>query len=156
MACSFRRIGWAKRKTFEHVAGAAHILEDVVQFGHSDIYWCFPYKREVKRYNNIKTNQKNVEATFAKYTVRKLFHKVQLCIANEADGMNTRERALSKVHDALNMYPQGIRHTHILQCPEWHLNCCLKTSSTKKATYLLKLLEQAFDSFAMLLQNLRA
>lgn len=87
-----------------------------------------------------------MEATFAKYTARKLFHKVQLCIAKEADGLDTRERALSEVHDAI-MYPQGIRHTHILQCPQWHMNCCLKTSSTKKARHLLKLLEQASDSF---------
>jgi len=133
-------------RPLEHVAGAAHILEDVLRFGHSDVFWCFPYEREVKRYNNIKTNQKNVEATFAQYTARTLFHKIQLCIAAEADDMEIRERALVEVHGAL-LFPEGIRHNQNMQCPEWHLNCCLTTSSMKKATYVLKMLERAPDSF---------
>ena len=91
------------------MAGAAHILEDVVRFGHSDVFWCFPYEREVKKYNNIKTNPKNVEATFAQYSARTLFQKIQLCIAAEVDGMETTERALVGIHDAL-MIPEGIGH----------------------------------------------
>ena len=134
------------------MAGVAYILEDVVRFGHSDVFWCFPYEREVKKYNNIKTNQKNVEATFAQYSVRTLFQKIQLCIAPEVDGMETTERALVRVHDAL-MILEGITHVDIVQCPEWHLNCCLTTPSKKRATHLLKMLDQASDSFCSALSK---
>jgi len=72
--------------------------------------------------------------------VRTLFHKIQLCIAAKADDMEIRERALIEVHGALH-FPEGIKHNQNMQCPEWHLNCCLTTSSMKKATYVLKMLE---------------
>ena len=60
--------------------------------------------------------------------------------------METMERALVGVHDAL-MIPKGIKHVDTIQCLEWHLNCCLTTSSKKKATHLLKMLDQASNSF---------
>lgn len=65
-------------RLLEHVAGDAHVLEDVFRFGHYDIFWCFPYEREVKKYNNIMTNQKSVEATFAKYTCIDSSHSLML------------------------------------------------------------------------------
>jgi hypothetical protein len=139
-------------RPLEHVAGVAHIQEDVQRFGHSDVCWCFPYEREVKKYNNIKTNQKNVKITFAKYIARRLFHKIQICIALEADGMEKDERALVQIHNAL-VHPEGIRYTHFVQCPEWHLNCCLATSSIKKVYYLMKLIKEAPHSFCSEIAN---
>lgn len=56
--------------------------------------------------------------------------------------MEKSERALVQIHNALE-HLEGIRHTHFVQCPEWHLNCCLTTSSIKKVYHLMKLLEEA-------------
>lgn len=112
VAYSFKRTKHAKRKTFGACARCCPHLEDVIQFGHSNVYWCFLYDRDIKRYNNNKNYQKNVKTTFAKYVARGLFHKNQLCIATKAVGLDMRKIALIEVYDVL-IFPQDVRHTHI-------------------------------------------
>lgn len=51
----------------ELVAGVGHLFDNVEHFGHSDVYWCYPYEREVKTYQNIHSNDKQVEETFIKF-----------------------------------------------------------------------------------------
>jgi hypothetical protein len=131
-------------RPLEHVVGAGHILEDVRRFGHSDVYWCFPFEREVQKYQNIKTNQKSVETTFIKYCSRILFQKVKLCMQIESDGLEVFERALARIHD-VNFFPEGTVHNHEddFPCPPWHRNCCLHVTSKMKALDVYKFLLQA-------------
>jgi len=93
-------------RPLEHVVGAGHILEDVRHFGHSDVYWCFPFEQEVQKYQNIKTNQKSIEASFIKYCSRRLFQKVKICMQIEGDGLEYIERILARVHD-VTMFLEG-------------------------------------------------
>ena len=67
-------------RPLEHVAGARHILEDVFRFGHSDVYWCFPYERKVQKYQNIHSNDKQVEQTFIKFYSQRQFQNVEISV----------------------------------------------------------------------------
>jgi hypothetical protein len=53
-------------RPLEHVAGVGHILEDIIRFGHSAVYWCYPYERAIWKFLNIPTNKKGVESTYMK------------------------------------------------------------------------------------------
>ena len=69
-----------KERPLEHVAGAGDILEDVERLGPPELYWCFPYEREVQTYQNIHPSNKQVEEIFIKFSARKQFQKEETCI----------------------------------------------------------------------------
>ena len=120
-------------RPLEHVAGGGHIIEAVRRFGHSDVYWCFPHEREIQKFTNLNTNQKNVEATFIKYCSRRVFQKVNTCIYQERDNLETFERALIELHKSY-WHSEQIEDDNDIQlhCPATHGNGCLRVSTKKK------------------------
>lgn len=129
-------------KPLEHVAGAGHIIEDIRRFGHSDVYWCFPHEREIQKFTNMNTNQKNVEATFINYCSRKLFQKVNTCKFQEQDKLESSERALLEIHKSYWHSEQFVDNHDIDSiCPSIHGNGCLRVSTKEKATAMMKLLK---------------
>ena len=129
-------------RPLEHVAGAGHILEDVRRFGHSDVYWCFPYEREIQKFTNMNTNQKNVEATFIKFCSRRLFQTVSTFKYLECDNLETSEQALVEIHKSY-WHSEEVADDHASDalCPLAHGNGCLRVSTKGKAAMVMKLLK---------------
>lgn len=50
-----------------------HLPEDIQRFSSPDNYWCFVFERAVHKYIEQSSNQKNLEATFAKSESRRDF-----------------------------------------------------------------------------------
>jgi hypothetical protein len=55
------------------LAGSGKKLNDVLQHGPHDLYWCYRSERGVLAYKSVKTNLKQSEVTFSKYEVRLAF-----------------------------------------------------------------------------------
>lgn len=56
-----------------------HLPDDIHRFSSPDNYWCFVFERAVHKYVEQSSNQKNLEATFAKYESRREVLKFQNC-----------------------------------------------------------------------------
>ena len=50
--------------------GSGELLDDVVRHGCHDVFWCYPFKREVSKFMNIRSNQINSEVTYNEYFSR--------------------------------------------------------------------------------------
>ena len=133
-------------KPLEHVAGTGHILDDVERFGHSDVFWCFSFEREVQKYQNIPTNQQNMKLSFIKYYSQKQFQEVEKNIEVERDRLESSERALLRVHEYLEAREIIIDPHDQVICEEGHRKCLLYTSSIDAAKSLNTLLEAASES----------
>lgn len=137
-----------KGRPLEHVVGATHILEDILRFGHSDVYWCFPYEREVQRYQNIHSNDKHVEQTFIEFYSQRQFQNVETNVCAESDGVDMSERALIELHEYLHLheYLNEENNPDTSCCPSWHKKHFLSCTSIEAATYINKLLKVASES----------
>jgi hypothetical protein len=70
LVSNLKNTSGSNRRFLEHVVGASHILDDVKIFESSDVYWCFPKKREVSSINNEK-----IKRTFIVFYALKCFKK---------------------------------------------------------------------------------
>ena len=50
--------------------GSGEILDNVVRRGCHDVFWCYPFERDVSNFVNIRSNQINSEITYSKYFSR--------------------------------------------------------------------------------------
>ena len=60
-----------------------HLPDDIHRFSSPDNYWCFVFERAVHKYVEQSSNQKNLEATFAKSESRRevlKFHRASLSV----------------------------------------------------------------------------
>ena len=132
-------------RPLEHVAGAGHILEDVFRFGHSDVYWCFPYEREVQKYQNIYSNNKQVEQTFIKFYSRRQFKNVEINVCAESDAVDMSGRALIELHEYLHLpqYQNEENNYDTSRCPAWHRKHFLSCTTIDAAQNIEKLLKNA-------------
>jgi hypothetical protein len=50
--------------------GSGELVDDVERHGCHDIFWCYPFEREISRVVNISSNQKTSEVTYTDYYAR--------------------------------------------------------------------------------------
>ena len=133
-----------KGRPLEHIAGAGHILDDVLRFGHSDVYWCFPYEKEVQKYQGIHSNDKLVEKTFIQFYSRKKFQNVEASIFVNNDGMDMLEIALVELHKYLYVheYLDANNNYDTSRYPTWHKKHFLTCTSIEVAKKINKLLKK--------------
>ena len=123
--------------------GAGHLIEDILRFGPSEIYWCFLYECLVSNFHKIPTNGKEIEVTYIQYFSRQLFNKGQLQLQIDGHGLLGEERSIFFVHKHL-IVPEGIIHdcTHDISCHEWHESCILEVPTIQKAFEIWNVLKK--------------
>ena len=132
-------------RPLEHVAGIGHILEDVFRFGHSDVYRCFPYEREVQKYQNIHSNNKQVEQTFIKFYSWRQFQNKEINVCAESHAVDMSGRALIELHEYLHLpqYQNEENNYDTSRCPTWHKKHFLSCTTIDDAQNIEKLLKNA-------------
>ncbi|KAL3696208.1 hypothetical protein R1sor_010284 [Riccia sorocarpa] len=78
----------------EHVAGAGHMVDDIIRHGPSNVYWSYGFERLVAGYNKVKTKNRNMEHSFNFHYARVLFAKCMVQIWEDDDGLLPHERVL--------------------------------------------------------------
>ncbi|KAL3683619.1 hypothetical protein R1sor_001641 [Riccia sorocarpa] len=101
--CRFALASWRIRSEellrpnssiLEHVAGAGHMVDDIIRHGPSNVYWSYGFERLVAGYNKVKTNNRNMEHSFTFHYARVLFAKCMVQIWEDDDGLLPHERAV--------------------------------------------------------------
>jgi hypothetical protein len=88
--------------------GSEELVNDAERHSCHDIFWCYPFEREISRVVNISSNQKTSEVTYTGYYVRQIFTKIHRAMQLNNDGLFLGGRALKEVHK----YLQLLRDVH--------------------------------------------
>lgn len=81
--------------------GSGEILDDVVRHGCHDVFWCYPFERELSNFVNIRSNQINSEVTYSEYFSRHRCTKMHRAVQLDRDGLLSDSRALAIIHEYL-------------------------------------------------------
>lgn len=81
--------------------GSGEILDDVVRHGCHDVFWCYPFEREVSNFVNIRSNQINSEVTYSEYFSRHRCTKMHRAVQLDRDGLLSDSSALAIIHEYL-------------------------------------------------------
>ncbi len=92
--------------------GNGELVDDVERHGCHDIFWYYPFKREISRVVNISSNQKTSEVTYTSYYARQFFTKIHRAMQLDNDGLFLGGRALKEVHKYLQL-PTDVHRTNI-------------------------------------------
>lgn len=74
-----------------------HLSEDLERFGASDNYWCYGFKRAVKKYVSRTSNCKHIEKTYARAEERRELMKAVKPIKNGARPYPTKIKVHGKI-----------------------------------------------------------
>jgi hypothetical protein len=77
------------------------LVDDVERHGYHDIFWCYPFEREIFKVVNISSNQKTSEVTYTGYYVRQIFTKIHRTMQPNNDSLFMGGRTLKEVHKYL-------------------------------------------------------
>jgi len=77
------------------------IVDDVKKHDCHDIFWHYPFEREISRIMNISSNQKTSEVTYTDCYARQIFTKFPRAMQLDNDGLFLGGRALKEVHKYL-------------------------------------------------------
>ncbi len=89
--------------------GNGELVDDVERHSYHDIFWCYPFEKEISRVVNISSNQKTSEVTYTGYYVRQIFTKIHKVMQLDNDGLILGGRDLKKVHKYLQL-PTDVHH----------------------------------------------
>lgn len=122
------------------LAGAGHVLDDILRHGNHDVFWCYEFEQEVRTYKGIKTNNKDFEATFTAFYTRTSFIHIFLQLQKDKDGLFPAQRALLAFHKYLYMSSdfQEMGPYGKFGCPMWHSNGYISTTSEAAGLALWK------------------
>ncbi|KAL3697683.1 hypothetical protein R1sor_011759 [Riccia sorocarpa] len=99
--CRFALTSWRIRSEellgpnssiLEHVAGAGHMVDDIIRHGPSNVYWSYGFERLVTGYNKVKTNNRNMEHSFTFHYARVL--RTGIGIGSKRSKVCTLQRGL--------------------------------------------------------------
>jgi hypothetical protein len=112
--------------------GSREILDDVVRHGCHDVFWCYPFEREVTNFVNIRSNQINSEVTYSKKNSRYWCTKMHRVVQLDRDGLLPDSRALAIIHEYLQT-PGNAQHIQLLGsrtiCEHWYKSCVIVVPS---------------------------
>jgi hypothetical protein len=96
-------------------------LDDVVQHGPHDLYWCCHFEGNVSSYKNVKTNLKQSKVTYFKFKGQLAFITAKKMAKNDEDNLYLPQRAHLEVHNQLlkRHHWLGIFRKHVL----WNKLC---------------------------------
>jgi hypothetical protein len=77
---------------------SGELVNDVKRHGCHNIFWCYPFEREISRVMNISINKKTSEVTYIDYYARQIFIKIHRAMQRNNDGLFLGGRALKEVH----------------------------------------------------------
>lgn len=114
-----------------------------MRHGCHDVFWCYPFEREVSNFVNIRSNQLNSEVTFSDFFARYWFTKMYKLVEVDGDGLFPESRALMDVHKYLQTPSEAQRITLMrspLICEQWHESCVIVVPSSDIALQIWKLI----------------
>jgi hypothetical protein len=121
--------------------GSGELIDDVESHGCHDIFWCYPFEREISRVVNIASNQKTSEVTYTSYYARQIFTKIHKAMQLDNDGLFLGGRALKEVHKYLQL-PTDVHRVmdqDLTICEQWHEGCVVVVPSQEIARAISKL-----------------
>ncbi|KAL3698989.1 hypothetical protein R1sor_017011 [Riccia sorocarpa] len=128
--CRFALASWRIRSEellgpnssiLEHVAGAGHMVDDIIRHGPSNVYWSYGFERLVAGYNKVKTNNRNMEHSFTFHYARVLFAKCMVQIWEDDDGLLPHERAVRLLHSHMRFSTSRLSERTLKdECQPWH------------------------------------
>jgi hypothetical protein len=106
-------------------------LVDVEMHGCHDIFWCYPFEREISRVVNISSNQKTSEVTYTGYYARQIFTKIHRAMQLDNDGLFLGGRALKEVHKyfQLPIDVYRVMDQDLTVFEQWHEECVVVVPS---------------------------
>ena len=124
-------------------AGACHILDDILHFGPSELYWCYSYERLVSKFHKISTNKKEMEVSYIQYYSRENFTLVRKQLHIDGGGLSSQQRSMLSLHKQL-IIPKGVFCDEIdnIYCSLWHSKCVIEVSTIEKAYEIWNLLQK--------------
>jgi hypothetical protein len=111
--------------------GRGELVDDVERHGCHDIFWCYPFEREISRVVNIASNQTTSEVTYTNYYARQIFTKIHKAMQLDNDGLFLGGRALKEVHKYLQL-PTDVHRVmdqDLTVCEQWHEGCVVVVPS---------------------------
>jgi hypothetical protein len=123
--------------------GSGELVDDVERHGCHDIFWCYPFEREISRVVNISSNQKTSEVTYTGYYAKQIFTKIHRAMRLDNDGLFLGGRALKEVHIYLEL-PIGVHRVmdqDLIVCEQWHEKCVVVVPSQEIARAVSKLVQ---------------
>ena len=119
------------------------ILDDVIWHGCHNVFWYYPFEREMSNFVNIRSNQLNSEVFFSDFFARYWFTKMHKLIEVDGDDIFPESRALMDVHQYLQTPNEAQRITLMrspLICEQWHKLCVIVVPSSDIALQIWKLI----------------
>jgi hypothetical protein len=83
--------------------GSRELVHDVERHSCHDIFWCYPFEREISKVVNISSNQKTSEVIYTGYYARHIFTKIHRAMQLDNDGLFLGGRTLKEVHKYLQL-----------------------------------------------------
>ena len=124
-------------------AGACHILDGILRFGPSELYWCYSYERLVSKFHKISTNKKEMEVSYIQYYSWEIFTLVRKQLHIDGGGLSGQQRSMLLLHKQL-IIPEGVfcDETNNICCSLWHSKCVIEVSTIEKAYEIWNLLQK--------------
>jgi len=87
---------------------SGELVDDVGRHGCHDIFWCYPFEKEISKVVNISSNQKTNEVTYTSYYVRQIFTKIHRAMQLDNGDLFMGGRTLKEVHKYLQLPTMSI------------------------------------------------
>jgi glycerol-3-phosphate dehydrogenase len=123
--------------------GSGKLVDDVERHSCHNIFWCYPFEREISRIVNISSNQKTNEVTYTSYYARQIFTKIHKAMQLDNDGVFLGGRTLKEVHKYLQL-PTDVHRVmdrNLTICEQWHEECVVVVPSQKIVQVVSKLVQ---------------
>ncbi len=115
---------------YGHTRSGEHV-DDVERHSCHDIFWFYPFEREISKVVNISSNQTTSEVTYTGYYVGQIFTKIHRTMQLDNDGLFLGGRALKEVHKYLQRPTDVYRvmDQDLTVCEQWHEECMVVVPS---------------------------
>ncbi len=67
--------------------GSGELVDDVERHDCHDIFWCYPFEKEISRVVDISSNQKTSEVTYTSYYAKWIFTKIHRAMQLDNDSL---------------------------------------------------------------------
>ncbi|KAL3675734.1 hypothetical protein R1sor_025682 [Riccia sorocarpa] len=133
---------------------SGHMLDDIMRHGPSHVYWSYGFERLVASYNSIKTNARNMEATFTAHCARSFFGTCMKQKWEDDDGLMPAQRVADLIHQFLRFSDsRRVQEVAGDVCPSWHSEGILVVTTQELAKRIWDL--SVRDSTALCAQQVR-